>query len=133
MPLQSVCCQNCPLGLCMPHCRPHCGATRRTSSITCAEYPVHKRSDGRGIFTFVRTAATTATGTDSVRSIFLPPEIPGNRASAYGAICSAVGRVHGVTLNWENTVQQKCLSLNHPRIPRCSHRGSTSKLYIVCT
>ena len=45
----------------------------------------------------------------------------------YGAICSAVGRVHGVTLNWENTVQQKCLSLNHLRIPRCSRRESTSK------
>ena len=62
----------------------------------------------------VQIAATTATGTESVRSIFLPPEMPGNRVSAYGAICSAVGRVHGVTLNWENTVQQKCLALIIP-------------------
>ena len=55
------------------------------------------------------------------------PEISGNRISAYGAICSAVGRVHDVTLNWENAVQQKCLNLNHPRIPQGFHRGNTSK------
>ena len=54
--------------------------------------------------------AEISIGAESVRSIFLPPEIPGNRVSAYGAICSAVGRGHGATLNWENTVQQKYLA-----------------------